>query len=300
MSNLETDLKNLVSEELVEVAWHADYPLNQGIGLWSFIQAFQRGGFIVDVNHGEKKAEFFLTREVLGEHYEFHSQMSFDQISRGWGRGPKGSPPRLYDSICAIYDLMEREKFPRKDLSSDNLNKRNFWQDFRYGDSKRVRRLMEEEMKVYFDKYQEHLFIPVSGNVPKLTEPRLIHRVMEEFPLFLFDLSDNMRDLRFLAEEAAEKNGFDSLLAVGTPCAETMLEGFNVDDFHPGFYPSESTLIDLFLGRYLHRFSLIKGYNTWNKENQLRDFVVSKRNAFSYGCLLGFPDEIRNTAGIFY
>jgi hypothetical protein len=298
MNQLEVDLKNLVSDELVEVAWDADYPLNQGVGLWSFFNGLKKGGFFIDVNHGEKRAEFFLRREVLGKLYEFHSQMTFDQISRGWGMRPKGSAKCLYDSICVVHDLMERGKFPRDDRSRDNLDKRSDWANFRTSNSRRIRKLMEDEMKIYFIKYQEHLFIPVSGSIPQLSEPRLVYRVMESFPLFAFDIADTMRDARFIVEESdGSKFGRGVVL---TPCAETILEyGFDWESYNPSYYPSESTLIDLFLGRYLHRFSQIKGYNTWFNNN-LREFVVSHSKAFRYGEYLDFPKELKNKEGIFY
>jgi hypothetical protein len=50
----------------------------------------------------------------------------------------------------------------------------------------------------------------------------------------------------------------------------------------------------------LHRFSLIKGYNTWGKDNSLREFVVSRHKAFRYGNLFGFPEELKNAQRIFY
>ena len=60
MSDLETDLKDLVTDELIEVAWYASYPINPSIGLWSFIQAFRNGSFVVDVDNGNRN---FYTEE---------------------------------------------------------------------------------------------------------------------------------------------------------------------------------------------------------------------------------------------
>ena len=36
MDNLERELHNLVGEELHELAWVSDYPINSEIGLWGF------------------------------------------------------------------------------------------------------------------------------------------------------------------------------------------------------------------------------------------------------------------------
>lgn len=271
---MEQVLHEIVSDELHELAWYSGYPINHIVALECFFHGVKNHiPFVTE----KRSATFLLTKEIDGKMYELSSEMSFNEILEGWNyssKYPKGSVKNLYDSICEIFDRMGENVFDR-DCWADR-ERRNEFLAFRNSESKIVRKNMEKFLLENFNTYQENLFIPVFGSVPELGEPRLFSKIYESFPVHILDKS-------FVNESTMG------------PCEDTLLEILqegNEDCLDEDYFPSDSSIIHVFLGNYLYRFSQIKGYKTWHG-NPLRECVASGARAFMYGSLFQWPDELR-------
>src|SRR3972149_12327391 len=117
MNELIEGLRDLVSDSLYEMTWHCDFPINQNVGLWCFLEAFRTFGAHADFDKTE--AVFLLNRTMNNKPYVLQAVMNKEEIIRGWGNHPAGSPRTLYDSICEVYDRMG------KDLS--RIEDKNAW-----------------------------------------------------------------------------------------------------------------------------------------------------------------------------
>jgi hypothetical protein len=273
MDNLQQDLYNLVTKELNEMAWQTGYPLNREVGLDCYLGAFRDQGITTDIRNGE--ASFFLTSGIGGSPTEFNATLTNDQISRGWNNHPLGSIKSLYNSVYLVFDRMGEARFPRDDRSKSNIEKRNEFSMIRESVPREIRQRMEERFLKYFNDHQEHLFIPASGNIPNLVKPRLVYQTMDTFPIGMIEI----------ASQTESRHG---------PTEETLFdEGWMDLGLEPGnYYPSESSLIDLFLGKYFHRLSQTNRYNTWSKDQSERDFVVQREKAFAGSHVIKWPNSL--------
>ena len=157
---------------------------------------------------------------------------------------------------------MENQAGIDRDLDRNSARRRlEQWNYFRNSFPRQVRRTLEKVLLAYIEKYQEHLFIPPSGEVPELQDPELVHEITKNFP------------------RGVLRNSIKSSAEIG-PCAETLLDigwsGLEVGEY----YPTESTMVDIFLGRYLERFSKLKGYKTHSNDS-LRGFTVRHHKEFA-------------------
>ena len=273
MENLERELYNLITIQLNEMAWATGYPLNRNVGIECYLEAFNDEQLSLNVK--KENVEFFLTAEINGTYYEFNSDLTYEEISVGWTFHPLGSIKSLYDSIYKVFDKMEKNKFQINDFSRLNLEKRNEFAKIRNTIPKKIRERMEEKFLDYLAKYQEHLFIPVSGNIPKLEKPRLIYQIFENFPLDMIETASKI------------KSNFG-------PTEETLLKyGLDNKELEPGiYYPSESSMVSLFLGNYFHKLTQIKGYNSSYGDQSLREFVVSREKAFIGSHRINWPESL--------
>ena len=68
-----------------------------------------------------------------------------------------------------------------------------------------------------------------------------------------------------------------------------MLEIDLFDDLDENYYPSESTMIDFFFGKYLHELSEEKGYPLWHtSDNKLRQLIIQGDKSFKHGNLINW------------
>jgi hypothetical protein len=260
--------------ELHELAWHCDYPIVSSLGWGSFLEAFMDYGCKVSVSNKRMKANFNLFYSSNDNPRFLESSLSYDEILIGWenSRHPKGSPHALYDSICIVFDKMGEI------FDNSSREEKNDWWKFRDSETKNVRKKMESYLLPYFKRYQEHILVPTSGKTPILEEPNIISRVIKNFPMLMFEKAiERSRDPR------------RSNNVCLTPCPETLLEHDLVNDFDEDYYPSESAIVDFFIGNYLYELHLEKGYPFWNNSDDiLRDLVVQSYRAFKSGSMVNF------------
>lgn len=299
MTDLVIDLASLVAEELHELSWHRGYPIRPNLGISAFLETFSKKGFDVEVDEEARVAKFHTLEKFDGVVKSYLCQMSFDQILRGWGWSVTNSPKSLYDSICEVYDKMERgektpEEWSRHVCNRDVLEERGAWSNRRDGESREVRKEMEEKLMVGFKKHHEGMLLsaPGTGNRP-LGRPRIIGRVLRAFPFQkFFEIINNRRELAGLdilefdverdmgdiTTRAYQEDYQSRLLSENFWLdREALLKRFSreeLGDLDPSMYfHSESSLVQLFLGIYLGMLGQERGYPGITG-NRLREVVV--------------------------
>ena len=259
MEGLVKDLYDLVSDSLSEMIWRCNFPVNPNVGLWSFLEAFREFG--AQVAFDGTNASFSLDRTLKERQVVLQSSMHKDEIICGWGWQPSGSPHAFYDSICEVYFRMGK-------LLKGSRAEENFWDNIKHSESKEVRVKFEEQLEVFFPKYQENMLVPVSGLVPKLDEPKLFNRVLKDFPMDVY-------------QQAVIKS-HEGVLC--TPCAETLLEIDDWSEFDDKYHPSVAVMEDYFWGHYLFALMKEKGYKTeYDDDEPLRGLVENGYNVLKKG-----------------
>ncbi len=152
------------------------------------------------------------------------------------------------------------------------------WNAIREFESREVRKKLEEQLRVFFQKYQEHMLMPVSGELPSLDEPCLFQRVLKTFPMAVYQQAAVIRQFG-MAPGVQRGCG---------PCAEGLL-GMEWHDLDPeDYYPSQSSMEDYFWGHYLHVLAEEKGYKVRGSGNSLHQLVASGWHALERGSVV-FP-----------
>jgi hypothetical protein len=274
MEGLELNLYNLIGNELNELAWNKNYPINSSIGLHCFFEAFKGQGFKVSIDDECKQSTFVLKNMVGGKPNFLEASLSHNQILIGWKRAPKSCLHSLYDSICNVYDSMgEQLKISPRDYELSNK-----WYLYRNSNTKEVRKKMEEEMIPFFRDYQENMFISMVERTSNLEKPILFFELIKEFPMTIL-------------EKAVINNLFEDTLICG-PCPETLLELDLDKDLNPdNYFPSESTMVSFFVGHYLDRLSRLKKYPLnrgygYDEKDRLKCLVDMGRNILEDGAHL--------------
>lgn len=259
MQPLEQELYDMVSNELHETAWHKNYPLHPNVALWCFLEGFRDRSAIVETG---KDAVRLTIPFVFGDTvHSFQTERSIESVLRGWKKFPRGSPKALYDSIYDVHDEFLRGQ-PYDNRESCN---------FRRGESTATRKAMENHLLTFFERYQEHVLMPTSGEIPVLHEPQIFQRVLDAYPLDLLRSAEAM--------ELGSSGGVRR-----TPCAETLLE---IDwEFDDEYHPSSAVMVDFFFGHYLEKLAREKGYIPKDCGNLLRRFVGGGRSALPSGHVL--------------
>ncbi len=250
MDGLVKELYDIVSDSLYEMTWRCNFPVHPNVGLWSFLEAFREFG--VQIEFDGKNASFSLDRTLRERQVILQSSMHKDEIVRGWGWSPLGSPRAFYDSICIVYDRMG-------EALKGNRDEENIWSDIRNGESKDVRAKFEEQVYEFFPKYQEHMLVPVSGAIPKLDEPKLFNRVLRDFPMDVYQQA-------IIRSREVEC----------TPCAETLLEIDDWSEFDDNYHPSVAVMEEYFLGHYLFALMKEKGYKTGYDDDEPLSVLVAR------------------------
>jgi len=250
MENIEKELHGFVGRELHELAWRCNYPVHESVALYSFLEAFRANGALVQTQ--DKEAKITFLRELNNHPRCLDEIVSFHNIINGWGHTSPGSPRELYNSIYIIYDKMAKQV---------HSNEENEWDDIRNSEPRVIRRKMEDKLMEYFNRYHEHVLLHVDGKQrPFEREPKIIHEVLSDFPLYLYQHSE----IRSCESDRSHL----------TPCAETLLD---IEwDFDESYYPSESCVTEFFWGHYLHQLVKEKGYPLRDKtDNPLRCLIAN-------------------------
>ena len=258
MQPLEQELYDIVSNELHEIAWHKNYPLHPNVAVWCFLEGFRDRGAVVEMG---KDAVRLTIPLVFGDTvHSFQTERNIESVLRGWKRFPRGSPKALYDSIYDVHDEF------LKGQPYDNRESYNF----RRGNSTETRRSMERHLLTFFERYHEHVLMPISGEILVLREPQIFQHVLDAYPL------DLLRSAQVMDSFASEVRC--------TPCPETLLE---IDwEFDEEYHPSSAVMVDFFFGHYLEKLAREKGYITKDCGDLLRRFVGGGRSALPEGHVL--------------
>jgi hypothetical protein len=244
LEELRQNLIDLVPEMLHELSWHNNYPLDPGVAITGFIEAWQPIGEarddepVADVSVNGYEVKVALERGgISGE-----VTLSPTDVLRGWDQNPFICPKSCYDAICIVYDRIG-EDLTGKDKSE--------WFKRRHTESRIIRQRMENRWLPYFDEHQEHVLLHRDGHSEPLLQPQLINQVLSEFPL---EVLQRAREFRASGGPAMEGILYD--------VAEERIpiERVSWNDYDHEYHPSESTMIQWFEGLYFWRLGQLKGY----------------------------------------
>ena len=261
MQNLIDYLFNFTARELNESAWVANLPLNHSVALYSFFEGFRDYGELgMTLNDKDRIAEFSLLVIKNRMTQTFTTKLSYNNLLDGWKNSFRASPQSLYDSIYQVYDQIGEEirKSDEPFFCSDELG---WFKRFRERGPHRIRRFMESHFLEYFFRYHEGILLPFKEEKHlDFHEPKIFPEIIKEFPLTMLH--------KVVADYKVSRYNW----SVG-PCAEYIPEisehEFDVDEY----YPSESALMDVFLGMYLQKLVLHKKYPTTSDDNSLKYFI---------------------------
>lgn len=267
MEELETELKGFVGRELHELSWRNNYPINPALGLWAFFEAFRGRGIEVVTDSVKRVARFNVLADVRRGEELLSTDLTFDEIRKGWNHCPPGCMRSFYDSMYLIFDRIgEQLKDPNKPCAF--TKPQNVWDEVRNAVPRQLRQRMEEIILPYFHEYHEHMLIPVGGKVPELVKPVLFYKVLKHFPL------DVMRNAEIRdREHQGVRCG---------PCPETLVDMDELD-FDEDYHPSSHTMDSYFWGIYLNALAKEKGYPLMSKDYGLREVVASHERVLKNG-----------------
>ena len=172
MDSARVELKEVVSCDLFKLADSKSYPINPGVGLWCFFEAFRLEG-IFSVLGKERDCEMITTRRNGQRLYFLHESFGYDQIVNGWGCGVFSSIDAYSDSITRFYEHM--------DCNIHEEKQKKVWRLSRGWHEKRVKKRFQENLLDYFFKFQENVLVSVSGNVSNLHYPKIFDEILEDF-----------------------------------------------------------------------------------------------------------------------
>ena len=173
------EIEYFIAENLNELAWRNNYPINENAGVWCFLNGLQRAGFIVDINHQPFK--IFDTFRHKKKTWEISTSISIEEIVEGLGQAPKASPLSFYKSVFQVIDQMQlqvKASFPESSgirgypevpidvseaLSLDRKIKGNS-----------ASKLMGDSFRDYFAKYQEGFLLRMGNHSSEIHAPIIL------------------------------------------------------------------------------------------------------------------------------
>lgn len=251
------DISNWIGNEVYELSWRKNLPINPGVGIVSFIMGLVDYGAYVKADK-EKVAisHFYDVNETM---YSFREELTYDEVLSGWKRYPRGSLNTLYDSLFMLYDRMGANF---KDLESSNS-----WSEIRDSKPKLIRKHMETHLKDYFLKYHENMLIPIWDKTPKMTKPRLFDKIWEDFPTDLL--------YKACTPDRHPK---------GSPNPEYIMDIDN-SEYDEHYYPSESSMLSYLWGIYINELRKDKGYPLAH-DDDLKTIITYGGDAIESGSLI--------------
>jgi hypothetical protein len=262
--SLKDNLRELVSKELLEAAWYGNLPLQRVVAIDCFLNGFRANGIHTIAR---KNAADFTLLEDLGQgkaKQAFRVTVNYDEVLKAKGNGVSNSITILWDAACNIYDLGKTLAIPERDQTASVA-----WETIKTQRISQIRHEMDQHLLKQIRRYQENLFISITGQVPNLEKPTLFNEVFSRFPTQLYYGA-------MIADQLNESPYMD----VGSPDAAEMPR-LDYDDFDSSaWHPSEATLDQLFTGQYLYGFAKRKGYSANDRETILKTFINEQHRAF--------------------
>jgi len=116
MNRLEQELFEFIGNELHELSWHCNLPLNEGIALWGFREALRKHpGMNVESYDGRTQIRYKVP--LVGRLQVFQTSLTDEEVLKGWGSSPQASPSSLYHSLFKVFDNLA--------LSDKSINKKS-------------------------------------------------------------------------------------------------------------------------------------------------------------------------------
>ncbi len=265
MQNLVRELFDFTGRELHEASWQANLPLHNGVALHSFFEAFRDYGELrMSICDRDKTSEFSLL-VIKKRQIQNFIKVSYDNILDGWKNSFRASPSSLVDSIYQVYDQIG-EEIRKSDKSFFYSEELGWFERFREKGPDRIKKSMKLSLLEYFKVNHEGILLPYTqGNSGNFDKPKIFSETLKDFPLAMLQ---NTR----IDDEV------DHVFSHVGPCPEYLMENLVLEtpsgeSREENYYPSESALVSVFLGTYLHKLAAQKNYPAWNDDDSLKNFI---------------------------
>ena len=270
MDGFEREIYDSVTSRLLQLAWSRNFALHPGVLLMSFFEGMRDQGFDVTVDDVRRAAYF---RTVYGDDrpYILEATVPYAALLDGSDNRAPCSLRKMNMNSYRVLDMMGKEVVNRRGIKYDFWRR---WDQFRCEKGRDATRSMEAKILPYLDKHQEHMLLPLSGQIPELGRPELFDKVLADFPMPLY---------RFASTHQLQEDR-----VFGSPVMGTLFEeGFN-NRYDEDYHPSVSVLMKYFFGHYLAELASQKGYTINGKDPRplIARLAVSSGNAFDDGKFL--------------
>lgn len=247
------DIEEFIAYELHELTWHHNYPINEGVAVWSVINGLKDNGFKVS-SHSPFKV--FYVFEHDKKVYELSTEVSTEEISLGWKHSPKNSPPTLYDSICLIIDKLQeniKKQYPKWSVPRELYIA--LWED-RRNKYPKIRKSMEKYFLDFFRKYHEGILTPLNTKDQKIENPKILENLIKSEVIDLERINDALKNWIF-DDGYDEETGYRFRLSNVVNTVAFLKEGKPLPTF---FAVSQMNVKDYIWGVYLLELAKLKNY----------------------------------------
>jgi len=179
------DVEEFIAENLHELAWRNDYPVNERAGVWCFLNGMRNAGFVVDIK--QEPYHIFDTFQFNGKIWETNASLSIVEVAEGWKQAPRASPQSFYQSMYKAIDRMQEQvkrDFPEtpnlpgfyrlpNDISKALCNER-------CDKAHKSLKFMEKHFLEYFTKYQEGFLAKIGNASSQLNQPAILPALFRE------------------------------------------------------------------------------------------------------------------------
>lgn len=246
------DLDEFIAENLHELAWHKNLPINEGIAGWCFLNGLKEAGFNVDFK--ESQFRIFYVFQHEGTSYELNTVLSRDEVMEGWKNHPRASPSSLYDSIYLAIDRMQTQikgEYPNRNPVSLELS--DALCEDRRKKAHGALKIMEKHFLEFFGKYQEGILTPVGKPSGRVHPPLILPMLIDSGKIDLDRINEGIRKYKFEEPE----NGLRVRFSSERSTISFLRDGKQLDE---DYVVSESNAFDYIWASYLLRLAKMKGY----------------------------------------
>jgi hypothetical protein len=251
------DLNEFIGENLREVAWRKNYPIDEGIAGWIILNTLKGIGFTV-APEGDNY-EIFRVFNYGKKNYSLSTSVSREELLVGWHQNPRASPKALYNSVYMVIDKFDKQvkdHFPKWKVPRALSN---YLCEQRQTLGFKARDILDEALLEYFNEYQETVLAPLNGQGNDDLKPRILDELIASDLINLERINSAIANTRFEDRILSNLSETIDFLRNGVPIEN---EGFTAADSFWGYRGiSENGVYDYVWGSFILKLAEVKGYS---------------------------------------